>query len=185
VNVAIDGIKVRYLLDVHRLLSKHRPGDTVLIGVRRGSSLATLRVKTYADPNNPKRAVVGIVVEQAASIKLPFPISIDTGNIGGPSAGLAFALDLVDQLGRDIDRGYKVAVTGELSLDGAVQPIGAVKQKTIGARRSHVDVFLVPAGDNAREAGRYAGSLRIVAVHSFRQALQALSTLPPHPLPTK
>ena len=100
--------------------------------------------------------------------------------MGGPSAGLAFALDLMEKLGRDVDRGYRVAATGQLDPDGTVEPIGGVKQKTIGARRAHVDVFLVPAGENAREARRYAHGLRIIPVESFRQALRALATLPPH-----
>jgi PDZ domain-containing protein len=120
-----------------------------------------------------------VVVGQSADIKLPFPVKIDAHGVGGPSAGLAFALDLMEELGKDVDHGYKVAATGELGLDGSVNPIGGVKQKTIGARRTKVDVFLVPAGDNAKEARKYAHGLRIVPVQSFRQALRALATLPP------
>jgi PDZ domain-containing protein len=56
--------------------------------------------------------------------------------------------------------------------------VGGLKQKTIGAKRAGVDVFLVPAGENAEEARRYAGSMKVVPVQSFRQALQALATLP-------
>ena len=63
---------------------------------------------------------------------------------------------MLEELGRDVDHGHRVAATGELELDGTVGPIGGVKQKTIGARRAGVDVFLVPAGDNAREARSYA-----------------------------
>ena len=97
-------------------------------------------------------------------------------------AGLAFALDLVEELGHDADHGYKVAATGELALDGSVLPIGAVKQKTIGAREAGVDVFLVPAGSNAKVARKYADGVRIVPVQTFPQALHALATLPPkHP----
>ena len=74
----------------------------------------------------------------------------------------------------------KVVATGEMELDGTVGPIGGVKQKTYGARRAGADVFLVPAGENAAEARRYAGNLRIIPVESFQQALSALSTLPPN-----
>jgi PDZ domain-containing protein len=105
-------------------------------------------------------------------------VKIEAGSIGGPSAGLPFALDVMEELGRDVDRGHRVAATGELALDGSVNPVGGLKQKTIGARRAHVDVFLVPAGDNAAEDRRYANGLRIVPVKSFRQALSALATLP-------
>jgi PDZ domain-containing secreted protein len=58
-----------------------------------------------------------------------------------------------------------------------VLPIGGVKQKTLGVRRAGVDVFLVPAGDNAREARRYANGIRIIPVKNFPQALRALKTL--------
>jgi Lon-like protease len=85
----------------------------------------------------------------------------------------------MEKLGRDVDRGYKVAATGEIFLDGQVGPIGGARQKAIGARQSGVDILLAPAGDNATVARRYAGHVRVIAVESFRQALQALATLPP------
>ena len=105
-------------------------------------------------------------------------VQIDAGNVGGPSAGLAFALEAMQQLGPRIDRGNRIAATGQIELDGTVSPIGGVKQKTYGARQAKADVFLVPAGDNAREARKYAHGLRIIAVKSFPQALRALATLP-------
>ncbi len=119
-----------------------------------------------------------MLLEQSASISLPFPVRITTGDIGGPSAGLAFALEVLDKLGRDVDRGYKVAATGELFLDGSVGPIGGVRQKIFGARESHVDIFLVPAGENAAVARANAGHVRVIAVESFQQALRALAALP-------
>jgi len=106
-------------------------------------------------------------------------VQIDAGNVGGPSAGLAFALQVMEALGKDVDHGYRVAATGTIALDGSVGAIGGVKQKTFGAREAHVDVFLVPAaGDNAADARRYAHGLRIIAVKSFPQALRVLATLP-------
>jgi PDZ domain-containing protein len=104
-------------------------------------------------------------------------VRINAGDVGGPSAGLAFALDILQELGRNVVHGHRVAVSGELFPDGSVGPVGGVKQKTIGAREAHVDAFLVPAGDNAREARRYAHGLRIIPVESFPQALRALATL--------
>ena len=85
---------------------------------------------------------------------------------------------MLEERGREVDRGQRIAATGELELDGDVPPVGGIKQKTIGARRSDVDVFLVPAGENAAEARRHAGDLRVIAVENFRQALRKLATLP-------
>jgi PDZ domain-containing protein len=106
-------------------------------------------------------------------------VSIDIGRVGGPSAGLAFTLQLLQELGRDVTRGYRVAATGTISLDGSVGAIGGIEQKTIGARDAHMDVFLVPVdGDNAKDARRYAGGMRVIPVTTFQQALRALATLP-------
>lgn len=180
VIVGVDGRKVRTPADLRRLIGERRPGQTVRISFRRGSSLRQETLATVPDPREKKHPLIGVVVTQAATIRLPFPVRIDSGSVGGPSAGLAFALDVMEELGRDVDHGHRIAATGEIELDGSVLPIGGVEQKTIGARRAHVDAFLVPAGDNAREARRYAHGLRIVPVTSFQQALRALATLRPN-----
>jgi Lon-like protease len=170
---------VRTRADLRAILAAHRPGDVVKIGVQRGTRKLTLAVRTTSDPSEPQRPLIGVLPTQALSVHFPFPIRFDLGPVGGPSAGLAFALELLEKRGRDVDHGYKVAATGVIELDGRVTKIGGIKQKTIGARRAHVDVFLVPVdGDNAREAKRYAHGLRIIPVKSFQQALRALATLP-------
>ncbi len=180
VIVGADDKKVFTRTDLAAVLGRLKPGDTVKITIKRGAEKLTFTIKTTADTQDPKRAIVGVLPIQALSIRLPFPIKFNLRKVGGPSAGLAFALELLEKKGRDVDHGYKVAATGEIQLDGSVARIGGIKQKTIGARKSHVDVFLVPVdGDNARDAKRYAGGLRIIPVKSFQQALQALATLPP------
>ena len=179
VIVSVDGHPVKTSGAARLLLRRRKPGDRVSLGVRNRSGLRTVAMKTIADPQNRSVPIVGILIDQAADIHLPVPVTIKTGNIGGPSAGLAFALEVLQRLGRNVDRGYKIAATGEIQLDGTVLPIGGAEQKTIGARNSGVDVMLVPAGDNARIARKYAGSMKIIPVESFRQALRALATLPP------
>jgi PDZ domain-containing protein len=131
-------------------------------------------IRTVRNPTDPRLPFLGVELREP-KITLPVEVRFDLGQVGGPSAGLAFALDLLEELGRDVDRGRRIAATGEIRLDGSVQRVGGVKQKTIGARRADVDLFLVP-GDNAAEARRYADGLRVVAVDSFQQALQALAT---------
>jgi PDZ domain-containing protein len=179
VVVAVDGQPVRTPNDLRRLIGRHRPGQTIQLTVRGANGLRQVALKTIADPTDPSRPIIGVLIGQSAEIKLPFSVRIDAQGVGGPSAGLAFALGLMEQLGRNVDHGYKVAATGELALDGSVVAIGAVHQKVLDARKTKVDVFLVPAGDNANEARKYAGGLRVVPVKNFRQALHALATLPP------
>lgn len=178
VIVGLDGTPVRSPTGLRRLMSKHRPGDTIHLTVRNSGGLRMVAVRTAADPQNRKRAVIGVIIDQAAQIRLPFPVRIDPGGVVGPSAGVAFALEIMEKLGRDVDHGYRVAATGELELDGGVLPIGGVEQKAIEADKSHVDILLIPAGENAAQARRYAGSVKVIPVKSFQQALHALATLP-------
>jgi PDZ domain-containing protein len=181
VIVGVDGKPVKTPQDLRRLIAKHKPGETVKLSVRAGGATRTVEVGTIESPADKGRPLIGVQVEQNAEISLPINVDIDLGGVGGPSAGLAFALDIAQELRGNVTRGLKVAATGEIELDGRVGPIGGVKQKVIGARRSGADVFLVPAGDNAAEARRHAGDLRVIPVESFRQALRALATLPRKP----
>ena len=177
VIVGVDGKPVKTPDDLRRLIAKHEPGEKVKLAVRAGGATRDVEVGTIESPAEKGRPIIGVQVEQSAAISLPLDVDIDLGGVGGPSAGLAFALDIAEELRGNVDRGLKVAATGEIELDGTVAPIGGVKQKVIGARRSGADVFLVPAGDNAEEARRHAGDLRVIPVESFRQALHALATL--------
>ena len=178
VILSVDSRRVRTAKELRAILGSRPVGTTFRIVVRRGSGLTKMSVKTIADPSQAGRPILGIFAGQAASVRLPVNVRIDAGDVGGPSAGLAFALDILEQLGRDVDHGHRVAATGEIELDGTVGPIGGVEQKTIGVRRAGIHVFLVPAGENAAEARRYAHGLRIVPVKTFQQALRALATLP-------
>ena len=178
VIVAIDGKDVRTPADVSRLMQGKPPGTLVSFTVRRGRDTKTIALHTAPDTAGSHRGIVGVLLTQALNIRLPLRVSIDANGVGGPSAGLAFALGVLEKLGRNVDGGHKIAATGEISLNGTVSAIGGIKQKTIGAREAGVDAFLVPAGDNARDARKYAHGLRIIPVKSFQQALRALATLP-------
>jgi PDZ domain-containing protein len=177
VVVAVDGKPVRSAPGLTERMSAKRPGDTVRLRVRRGRETLTKSLKTVANPRDSSRAFLGVVIADDADVDLPVEVDFNLGRVGGPSAGLAFALDIHEELGRDVDRGRRIAATGEITLDGRVRPVGGVKQKTIAARRSGMDLFLVP-GENAAEARRHADGLQVVPVDSFQQALRELATLP-------
>jgi PDZ domain-containing protein len=176
VIVEADGKVVRTPGDLRRALEPVEPGDEVTVEYVRDEKRETATLETIPARGQPGRAAIGVFVSQEADIELPVDVTIDSGSIGGPSAGLPFALEILEKLGRDVDHGLNVAATGEIELDGTVAPVGGLKQKTIGAKKAGVDVFLVPAGDNAQEARRYANGLKIVPVKSFQQALRALAT---------
>jgi PDZ domain-containing protein len=178
VIVSADHKPVRSTLELHEIIARHKVGDLVPIVFVRDGVRHSVTIKTSADPFDDTRAIIGFQPQPALDLRVPFQIQFDLGNVGGPSAGLAFALQILEEQGRDVDHGLKVAATGVIAPDGEIGAIGAIQQKTIGARRAHVDVFLVPAGDNYRDARKYAHGLRIIPVKTFQQALRALATLP-------
>jgi PDZ domain-containing protein len=168
---SVDGVAVHTALDLEKAMAPKPPGTLVHFQVRRNGQSVTVPLRTVPASRGSRRGIVGILLNQAG-------VAFNVQGVGGPSAGLAFALEILEQLGQNVDRGHRIAATGEISPNGAVHPIGGIKQKTIGARRAGVDAFLVPAGDNARDARKYAHGLRIIPVKSFQQALKALATLP-------
>ena len=172
VIVAVDGSRVRSPEDVSRTMRAKSPGTRVTFAIHRGGKTSAVTLRTVPAGHGSRRGIVGVLLNQAG-------VSFDANGVGGPSAGLAFALEILEQLGRNVDHGHKIAATGEIWPNGSVHPIGGIEQKTIGAREAGGDAFLVPAGQNARDARRYAKGLRIIAVKSFQQALHALATLPP------
>jgi PDZ domain-containing protein len=173
VIAGIKGEKVSSPDELIRLMRGHRPGTPVRLKVRRDGRELELVVGTRAAEGEERRAVVGVQIQP--EFRFPVGIRIDARNIGGPSAGLAFALDIVDELGSDLDGGRRVVVTGTLDLDGTVGAIGGIEQKTVGARLVDADLFLVP-DSNAAEARNHAEGLEIVAVSTFEEALSALTT---------
>jgi Lon-like protease len=176
VIVAVDGMTVRTPAELRIEIGQREPGQDVRLTIRRNGKPMDLTVATVPSPVDPSMPIVGIQVDQEAKIELPFVVDIDLGRVGGPSAGLPFALEIARMLGRDVTHGCKVAATGELALDGTVLTVGGLKQKTIGARRTGVDLFVVPVGENAEVAQDYADGVRVVPVESFQQALQTLTT---------
>ena len=123
---------------------------------------------------------MGVAVEDDAEITLPVKVEYSTKSIGGPSAGLPFALEIYNALSdRSLARGHRIAATGTIDIDGNVGEIGAAEQKAIGAREAGADVFLVPAG-NLDAARTYAPKgLTIIPVRTFDEALAAIRDLPP------
>ena len=107
----------------------------------------------------------------------PVDVSIDSGRVGGPSAGLAFTLGILDALTPEsVTGGARVATTGTMELNGTVGPVGGVHQKVVAASREGVDLMMVPSAE-IDEARRYAGDLRIEPVDDLDGALAVLASL--------
>jgi PDZ domain-containing protein len=152
-----------------------RPGDEIELTVRRDGQERQVRLATVPAPAEPERAMVGMYVETIGfEVDLPFEVRVEERVVGGPSAGLMFALGIYDAVtdGRLAD-GHKVAGTGTLDMEGRVGGVAGIAQKVIGAEQAGADVFIVPA-DSLADASRVATGIRLVPVRTFDEALAAL-----------
>ena len=176
VITAIDGAPVTLDDQLVGAVHRHKPGDVISFTFRRGAQSQTTQVPAGDDGHGV--AKVGVAL-QTDNLRYNFPVqvTIDTGKVAGPSAGLAFTLALLDNLNSaDLTGGKKVAVTGTIDTHGAVGPVGGVAQKTAAARRAGAVAFLVPP-EEERDAKRHAGRMRIITIHTVDDALAALQQL--------
>ena len=187
--LAIDGTPVGTVDDLSKILKDKKPGDVVSMQIKRPEQGdLTVDVELTASPDDPTRTIVGFYPFDTATVKLPFELSIDTQSIGGPSAGLAFTLTLIDELSPgELTPPGGVAVTGTMALDGTVGPIGGLRQKASAVAQTGVDTFIVPAaqGEDDIAAAKEAagGKLNIIPVATLDEALAALEQLGGDPLP--
>jgi Lon-like protease len=174
---AVDGTSLAKPDDIHAAIEKHKPGETVTFTVERGGKTITVPVvTTQSNDSGPSRALVGFL--PGVKNEFPFTVSFQLDKVGGPSAGMMFALGIVDELSpTDLTGGLHIAGTGTIDDKGNVGPIGGIQMKTIGARRDGATVFLTPADNCADAAKNVPSGLRLVKVTTLQSALNALATL--------
>ena len=148
---SVEGTPIEDVEGLLAALDKVTPRATVEVGVRRGDRSRTFEITTDAAPDDPKQAVLGILV--GTGYDFPFDVSVGIDDsIGGPSAGLMFALSVYDTLTPGaLTGGATVAGTGTIADDGRVGPIGGIGQKILGAEESGATLFFVPP-DNCASA---------------------------------
>jgi len=170
---AVDGKPVAGETALSSIITAHPVGTTLQIEVLRAGKTLTVPV---ASKSSGGTAVIGVQVQQ--QYKFPFNVDITVGDIGGPSAGMMFALGIIDKLTTDnLTNGKFIAGTGEITASGQVQPIGGIQQKMVGARDAGATVFLAPAGNCADTAGAVPAGLRVVKVATLSQAVSDLEAL--------
>lgn len=174
VITSIDGKPVTSAPKLTELIRAKPVGTALTVGYTRNGQAATARITTRAENGQPPR----IGVEMEPRQPHPFDLKIDLNDIGGPSAGLMFALGIVDKIEpADLTGGKIIAGTGTIDDDGNVGPIGGIAQKLIGAKNAGATAFLTPA-DNCAEAVQNARpGLPLVKVSTIDEALAALQTL--------
>ncbi|MPZ60023.1 MAG: PDZ domain-containing protein [Propionibacteriales bacterium] len=174
---AVEGKPVRRVDRVSELLQSVDPGDEATITVRRSGSPMTVTTPTEESSDEPGRTVVGVQV--GVKPKMPFKVRFHVdADVGGPSAGLMFALSIVDRLTPGaLTGGLHIAGTGEIGVDGSVGAIGGVGLKIAAAEDAGATVFLVPAGNCTEAASQDPDDIRLVRVTRLSGAVTALERL--------
>lgn len=187
VIVAVDGMPIELDAELSEAIGGHAPGDSVTLDVEGlDGDVRQESVTLAARPDDPARGFLGVASDTRAFDPRPaFAVDIDEGAVGGPSAGLAFSLAIIDVLSEgDLTGGLRVAVTGSIEPDGTVTPVGGVAQKIVAAAGAGADVLIVPAGEEA-EAKRNPHGLEVIGVADLDEALAALERLGGDPLPSQ
>lgn len=188
---AVDGTAVAGSQALRDAIGAHKPGDQLTITIKpTQGDPRSASVVLAQKPDNAGVGFLGVGTTDLVIPKLPFAVNLRTDDVGGPSAGLAFTLAIIDLLTPgELTGGGVVAVTGTISSDGKVGAIGGIEQKVVTVERSKDKprLFLVPADENCGQAGgscnytdasRKAGDkLKVVPVSTLDDALAALAQL--------
>jgi Lon-like protease len=173
VVTAVDGRRMTCRADAAALIKARRPGAPVQLTILRHGRSEHVRLATANAQGTPE-----IGVQLVESFVFPFSVTISIGNIGGPSAGLMFALGIVDKITPDnLTGGRFIAGTGEIEADGVVDPIGGIQQKMVGARAAGATIFLTPAANCPDAAGAVPAGMRLIKVSSLAGAVSDLEAL--------
>jgi PDZ domain-containing protein len=175
--ISVSGTPVASRDQLDAALSAHQPGDKVTVVVNRRGETARLTVTLGKAPDTGK-AYLGVVPDNTCLA--PFTVTIHLADIGGPSAGMMFALGIIDKVGYvdkgpvDLTGGRFIAGTGTINASGKVGAIGGIQLKMLAARRKGASVFLAPASNCSDVRGATPSGLQVVKVSTLHEAVQDL-----------
>lgn len=184
--VGADGRSVKSGQDLVDVIATHEPGEEVALEVEPLGSPQrhAVKAKLVARPDDGSRPMLGVSLESRPSYDFPVNVEIDAGDVGGPSAGLAFALAILDRLTPgQLTGGARVAVTGTMELDGTVGRVGGVRQKLEAAVTAGARMMLVPVEEVAEASEAADGRIAVRGVATFDEALDMMVELGGDPVP--
>lgn len=172
---AIDGTPIKTPTDLQNQVRAHPAGTKLDVTITRNGKTQHVQVATKEYRGHP---ILGIQPGDMQQFKFPFTVNISVGDVGGPSAGMMFALGIIDKLtGDNLAGGKFIAGTGEISVDGTVGAIGGIQQKMVGARNAGATIFLAPASNCADTRGAVPRGMQVVKVSTLQQAITYLDDI--------
>lgn len=180
--IVVNGKKITAQEDVRAALQGTTPGQTISItyqhenGPERTGTITLGRASDFDPDDRRAEGFMGLSAGERADV--PFQTKIELEDVGGPSAGLVFALAIVDRLTPgELEGGRTVAGTGEIDVRGNVMPIGGIEFKLVAAREAGATEFLVPKDNCAAAKGEVPDGLRLIRVENLAGAVRALEDL--------
>ncbi|MCP3995648.1 MAG: PDZ domain-containing protein [bacterium] len=191
----VNGKDVEFSSDAVDLIGGRAPGDELLLTIERPSIddpeiVETLDIPLVLGPyrfidedgnvlDDPDRGMAGVMLADApVDVLFPVDVKIDSQNIGGPSAGLMFTLEIIDTLtDEDLTHGRRIAGTGTIDANGVVGAIGGIRQKTYGAIDAGAEYILVPSSNYADAVDAAGDDIEVVEVATIQDALTFLASL--------
>lgn len=175
---SINGSTIATVDDFAPALEGYGVGDTIVMGVERNGEIVDLDVALAEREDEPGVPMIGIVLGELT--EAPFPIAIQAGDVGGPSAGMMHTIAIIDTLTEgELTAGHVIAGTGTIQLDGTIGSIGGIRQKVVGAEAAGADYILVPQGNYEHALTAERDHIEIVPVGTLSEALAFLETLDP------
>jgi PDZ domain-containing protein len=172
----VNGVEIVRSADVPGALDGLAPGDELTLGITRAGSEMEVTLELAARDDDPDAPIMGIVVRELT--EPPFPVAIQAGNVGGPSAGMMHALAIIDTLTPgELTGGNVIAGTGTIEYDGSVGSIGGIRQKVVAAEAAGASVILVPAGNYEEALTAERDIIDIVPIANLEEAIAYLENL--------
>ena len=174
--IAVNGVAVAQVDDIRQVTEGMSVGDILEMTVDRGGVEVEVDIELAEREDEPGVPMIGVVLGELT--EPPFPLSIQAGDVGGPSAGMMHALAIIDTLTEgELTKGHVIAGTGTIKVDGTIGNIGGIRQKVVGAEAAGATYILVPQGnyDSALTAER--STIEIVPIATIDDAIEFLEKL--------
>lgn len=174
--LSLNGSEISSVEQLRNALEGLEPGEVVSMTVDRQGSIVDLEVELIEHTERPGDPMIGVTIGELT--EPPFPVSIEAGDIGGPSAGLMHTLAIIDTLTEgELTAGRVIAGTGTIAIDGTVGIIGSIRQKVVGAEAAGAEFILVPAAQYELALTAEFETIEIVPVSTLDEAIEFLESL--------
>jgi PDZ domain-containing protein len=180
---AVEGTSVQLTEEAAGIIRSFEVGDTITLSIVRDEQEMEVQITLVPHPDIEGAPMVGVLLDTInLTLDIPIDVEVDSRNIGGPSAGMMYAVSLIDLLTpEDLTKGHRIAGTGTISFDETVGAIGGVRQKVYAARAVGAEIVFVPEANYEEALTAQGDDIQIVSVGTLQDVLDFLETLEPAP----